>query len=376
MPDTPAASTPSILRRATAVGATLITLGLALGLVTGATALIAGRAGTEEAAPERAAVTVATTRLRLQENYEIALSYRGRVEAGQRVEIGFEAAGTLATVAVDEGDFVAKGTRLATLDTRALEADRAAQEAGRDALLAETELARRTAERQRALADRDHASAQRLDEAELTLARLEAEVRRADAALTALDIALEKAALTAPFDAHVGARTADPGVRLAPGQPILTLHEAVAPRLRVGVPAELAARLAPGDTADVEIDGRTLTATLAGIRADIDPATRTRDLLFDLPVADVATGALGTLTLRRNVPGDGAWVPTAALSEGVRGLWTVFVVEDGIARREAVEVVHTDGARAYVRGHLPDGAEIVTGGPHRIAAGQPVAVGG
>ncbi len=99
-----------------------------------------------------------------------------------------------------------------------------------------------------------------------------------------------------------------------------------------------------------------------------------RDLLFSLPEgSDFPEGTLATLALNRDVEGKGAWVPAEALGEGVRGLWTLFVVEDGVAHREAVELVHSAEGRAYVRGHLRDGTEIVAAGPHRIADGQHVA---
>lgn len=376
MPDKPAARKLTLLSRASALVATTLTVALAAGLVAGASALVAERAEAPGDTLPQPIVTVETVPLRLQDSYEVTVAYRGRVEASQRVEIGFEAGGTLESITADEGEVVARGSVLATLDTRALEADRAALAAAREALAAQTELARRTADRQKALADRDHSSAQRLDEAELTLAQLEAELRRADAALTGLDIALEKAVLTAPFDARIGRRAADPGTRLAPGQTVVELLETEPPEIRIGVPSDIAATLAPGDTARVEIGGRVIEAILKRIRADIDPATRTRDIVFALPERDFAAGSLGTLKLTREVPGTGAWVPMTALSEGVRGLWTVFIVENGTARREAVEVVHTDGERAFIRGHFDDGAKVVANGPHRIAAGQRVAAEG
>ncbi|MDJ1007837.1 MAG: efflux RND transporter periplasmic adaptor subunit [Paracoccaceae bacterium] len=377
MPEKNARRKHPFLRRAGTAATTVLTLALASGLVAGASALVAERSAPEQTEREQAVVAVLTETIRLQDSYEVAVAYRGRVEAGQRVDIGFEAGGTLVSVLVDEGDRVRKGEVIARLDTRALEADRAAQVAARDALAAQTELARRTAERQRALAERDHASAQRLDEAELSLVQLEAELRRAGAAIDALDIALEKSTLKAPFDAIVGRRAADDGARLSAGQSVVELYETALPRLRVGVPEAVAAEMTPGQTAIVEIGGETVEASLLRVRADIDPSTRTRDLLFALPDGTTSPdGTLATLSLTRTVPGTGAWVPTAALGEGVRGLWTLFVIENGLARREAVEVVHTAGARAYVRGHLADGATVVSAGPHRIAAGQPVTPAG
>jgi hypothetical protein len=89
---------------------------------------------------------------------------------------------------------------------------------------------------------------------------------------------------------------------------------------------------------------------------------------------------LGRLTLTRSVSGEGAWLPRAALSEGVRGLWTVFLVvarpEGLFTRREAVELLHAETDRVFVRGAFPTGAKVVLSGSHRLADGQAVVLPG
>lgn len=368
---------PTILRRVGILAGTLATIVLAIALVAAGSDVIAERAKEAPQVSERRAVSVATQPLLLVDSYEVEATYRGRIEAGRRLDLGFETGGTLAEILVEEGDRVTMGQRLATLDTAILAAQRAAEVAARDALAAQVELARRTAERQRELKARDFASGQRLDEAELALARLRAELQRAEAAIAAKDVALEKSVILAPFDAVIGARLVDDGARIGAGQALFTLFEAATPQFRVGVPTHEAETLAPGLEMSVRLGSDDLPATLQRVRGDIAAATRTQDLIFDLPAGTVAAeGALGTLTLARTVEGQGAWVPSTALSEGIKGLWTIFIVKDGVAYREAVELVHSDGGRAFIRGHFSGTESVVTTGPHRIANGQPVLAAG
>lgn len=365
---------PSLVKRTAMIAATLGTMGLAAALVVAGSGVIAERAATDVQSAPVDPITVETMQIALQDNYTVRTAYRGRVEAGRRLNIGFEAGGTVESIRVDEGDQVQKGDILANLDTAALMAQRDAEVAARDALSARVELAARTAERARELNARDFASTQRLDEAELTLAQLRAEVRRAQAAIDATDVAISKSVLIAPFAAEIGTRAVDDGARTAPGQTIVTLFEATAPRFRVGLPQDIAATLAPGDAVELEINGEIKTASVERVRGDINPTTRTQDAVLVLPDTErVAEGTLGVMSVERTVAGTGAWVPATALSEGTRGLWTIFVVENGVTQREAVELVHLDGTRAFVRGHLTDGAQIVATGPHRIASGQSVA---
>ena len=53
-----------------------------------------------------------------------------------------------------------------------------------------------------------------------------------------------------------------------------------------------------------------------------------------------------------------------------------MVERDGVTSvaREAVEILHLEGERAYVRGTLGEGAKVVLGGTNRIIPGQKVAL--
>jgi hypothetical protein len=79
------------------------------------------------------------------------------------------------------------------------------------------------------------------------------------------------------------------------------------------------------------------------------------------------------------------WLPTTALEKSSRGLWSCYVLEKSsdtntnpeafrIARRY-VELLHSDGVRAFVRGTIGSGEKIVSGGTHRNVPGQLVRIG-
>ena len=73
----------------------------------------------------------------------------------------------------------------------------------------------------------------------------------------------------------------------------------------------------------------------------------------------------------------GAWLPVSALSNGLRGLWRVFVLSDGQPLKlqaRVVEVVYTDGNQAFVRGALKEGEMYVNEGTHKLAPGQIVSL--
>ncbi|MEL6170012.1 MAG: efflux RND transporter periplasmic adaptor subunit [Pseudomonadota bacterium] len=381
-PATNAPTGPSRLKRvAYRAGTALVTLaflGLAgAAVVTGSGWIAANAVGLEvgESGPEP--VTVRTHPITVETSFETRIEVLGTVEAPRAQALGFEAGGTLAEVLVDEGDLVAEGTVLARQDTEALAADRAVQMAARDALLAEEELAALTAERQRQLAAQSHVSEQRYDEARLALTRVQAEVRRVEAGLRAIDVAISKTEIRAPFAGRVGARQADEGARLGGGTPVLTLFEDARRSVRAGLPEDLAEDLTLGDTLDVRIGDTVHRAEIIRLRPDIDTATRTRDALLALPDGVAPPeGALARVALVRDEAGRGIWVPISSLSEGIRGLWTLYYVTDGsegpVLNRDAVELLHVEGGQAFVAGTFPENARLVADGTHRLSVGQPV----
>jgi membrane fusion protein, multidrug efflux system len=221
---------------------------------------------------------------------------------------------------------------------------------------------------------------QRLDEAEATLAQLTAAIERVSAQIAGIDIDLSKSELKAPFDGRIAARSIHEGAVVAAGTPVAMLLESGRQQARIGLPPEIARDLDAGAARTLRIGETTLRAAIASRRPDLDTATRTMTVLFDVvdPPQNVMFGDLVTLEIGTRVEERGAWLPLAALKEGQRGLWSVLVAdasaEVAIVRPEAVEVLHVEGSRVFVRGALRDGDHILSRGADRVVAGQRVAL--
>ncbi len=308
-----------------------------------------------------------------QDSYAETVSYLGRVEARRSTELSFEEQGRLAAIHVEEGDLVKAGDTIARLDAALLVAQRDAAVASRQQAEAELELARITELREKRLLDQGHISASRYDDARFAARSLEARVKALTAEIDALEIRIARTSVVAPFDAVVTARRADEGGVMSPGVPVVTLREAGAPQARVSVAPDIAGRFVPGETYPVKTGGAMVEARLRAAIPDLDPATRSVDLIFDLPAGLAAIdGATVELDAALETPGAGGWLPVAALREGAKGLWTVLVAEEGRVVTESVQIVALSGDRAYVAGTLADGAQVIAAGVNRVSPGQPV----
>jgi RND family efflux transporter MFP subunit len=361
------------LRRLAAGGFTLAVVVGAGGAVVFGADYLAARATAATVTSTAAPTPVSVTTLTMQEGYTVPRQFVGQVEAAASVVLSFELGGRLSDLRGAEGAEVAKGQVLARLDTALLNAEAERLEATRAATTAQLDLAEtRLARAERLLRD-GHVSQEAVDQALATRDELSSRIREIDAALNAVAINLEKSELRAPFDGRVGLRNVDGGETLSAGTPVLTLIETAAPQVRVGLP--LSVNLAGLSDVKIDVNGTSFSATLAQVRPDIDPITRTRTVLFELDGASApAFGQTATLMVGTHIPTAGTWIPLDALREGIGGVWTLLVVEDETVRTAMVEVIHADETRAYVNGTFAPGAQMIQSGAHRVVPGQRVEV--
>ncbi|MGD9400175.1 MAG: efflux RND transporter periplasmic adaptor subunit [Methyloceanibacter sp.] len=369
----------SSLKRFIRSAATAVVAAGFLGLAVAGVAALHARSAAESLPGAHPPVAVKTLRLEIQPNYSETVRYVGRLEAARQTALAFERPGLVTKVRKDEGDRVVAGDVVATLDTSQLEASRRQLEAQIRELEARMELARLTLERQSKLRKNGWSPEQRLDEAAAALDELSAAIDRVKAQIDSIDIDIEKSQLKAPFDGVIAARSIDEGAVIAAGTPILTVLEAGHRQLRVGLPPHVAAALENTQTYQVETRAGPVVARLYASRPDLQSATRTVTALFDVKTGDATPfGEIVTLMIERKIDERGAWVPLVALQEGDRGLWSLLTVdeEDGkpIVRREAAEILHVDGAHAYVRGTFKPGASVIANGTNRVVPGQRVAL--
>ena len=358
-------------------------LGLVLLLfVAGAAWALAGREPGEIPAARRLAV--ATRVLALEPGYTREQRFVGRTEFAQASALSFELPGRIATLRVDEGDRVEQGDVLAELDTERLRARRAELVAARDEAKAQLRLARLRDGRSKSLLDEDVISPQDADDTRLEAAAREAVVSRVEAQIRSVDVDLEKSVLLAPFPGEVSARFLDPGVVVRAGDPVMRLLQTDRPELRIGVARGVAAQIEEGAWLDVVVADRAHRARVLAVLPERNDATRTVPVRLSLEPGEgmLHEGDLASLRFREDVASEGYWLPRAALTEGARGLWAVYVAvpEPGAGaaeqrlERRPVELLHEAGDRVYLRGALAPGERVVEGGVHRLVPGQIVAL--
>ena len=380
------------------------------------------------------ALPVETITIQPVNSYQVSRTYTGEIAAIRSSNIGFSRSGELEAVLVEEGDRVTRGQPLARLDTRNLQTQRqqlVAEKARAEAQLTELvrgarqedinaaqaevrdieqqlKLQQKQKERREYLYNQGAISREELDEfafgegslqarlsrAKSNLAELEngtrpeqiaaqeATVQQLRASIADIDVTIDKSTLKAPFNGIVAVRELDEGTVANAGQSVIRLIENTAPEARIGMPNQVIETLAIGSTQNLKLGSQTYQATVASILPEVNLNTRTQTVVFKLDssaIPGINPGQTVRLELVNEIDTDGFWLPTNALTQGIRGLWNCYVItqsDDGTqqVQQQAVEIIHQKGDKALVRGTLQPGDRIVANGTHRLVPGQRVSL--
>jgi membrane fusion protein, multidrug efflux system len=338
-------------------------------------ALRSADADVQQAVPDALPVPVLT--VSYQSNAMISEAYPGLISARRESDLGFERGGRIVDVSVDVGDQIEAGDTLARLDTSTLRAQIAAADAQTNEADAQLEIARATEERQRTLLERGHISQQRLDEVATNTAAAEARRAAAAAQANSLRAQLVLSEISAPFGGVVTARMADEGAIAAPGSPVIRLVENTSLEIRIGLPLVAASALNEGEVYDFLTNTGSINARYRRGTGVVDVRTRTVTAIFDVESGSARAGEVARLQLETGIADRGFWVPTSALTEGRRGLWSVqtLVADDNgswLIEPRVVETLRVEVDRAFVRGAVDDGEQIIASGLQRVTVGQRV----
>ena len=380
-------------------------------------------------------VPVEVTELKPVNSYSRKRKYTGKVEAARISELAFERSGKLIKVAVDEGDTVQAGMILANLSTRhldvnrlKLQAERAVAQAQLDELkagprsqtIAVTEAEVRQLSAKLKNVEADHKRNQQLlkrnaisksvfeesqysveqqqallDAASSRLSELQegtrkekiaaqiAVVANLDAALADNQVDLDDTKLTAPFSGRISKRYSDEGTVISPNMPLFRLVEDQKLEAHIGVPVESAKALKQGTQNEVQLNGKMFKATIKAILPELDPVTRTQEIVLSLnseAAQHLVPGQVIRIEVEETIQMQGFWLSLSSLARGERGLWSAYAVIAGqadgefVLEKRQIEVLHTEGDRVLVRGTLTAADKIVVDGIHKLSNNQRVVV--
>ncbi len=325
-------------------------------------------------ASEPKGVTVAAAH---ETTYRAERRYIGTLEPWMSAKLGPQLVSAIVdTVLVRPGAVVKKRDVLATLDCR--NASTASEAIGHQA--------EALAERQKAIARENARLSELLDGGYVAANEYEQKRAQADSSEAQLRALLAQSAgkalevgdcvLRAPFDGEVSARLVDPGSFARPGSSIVEVVDRSIVRLVIDVPEIDFTAVPPKTPVTITLlaTGQRITGEIARRAPSADPSSRTIRVEIDLPNHERTIPVGTTAEIHVDVGDPRPAVEIPLLAAKVRGKnATVFLVEEGVAKKAVFEVLGERGGSLFVSPSLKPGSLVVTQGRSLLADKDKVA---
>ena len=288
----------------------------------------------------------------------------GTLIAADSVVIRPEIAGRVTGLHFQEGQLVAKGAKLVTLDP----AEYRAQLAGTSAD-ARTEKMRH--DRAKELLEKGFISKEAVDVAQGNMERALAKQQQDE-------VLLSKTTIVAPFSGIVGLRQVSPGAYLRAGDDIVRLENVSAVKLDFRVPEAYLSKLRPSQEVSIKTDAfpnETFRGRIFALEPGVDEKTRTilARALIPNPQNKLRAGMFARVNVLLETRPNSILVPEQAIWPQGRDAF-VYRVVDGKALLTKIELgVRHPGEVEVVKG-LSATDMVVTDGQMKLKDGAPVTV--
>lgn len=300
----------------------LATLALSLGMV--ASLPLWAAAPAAPASLRSAPVTVVTGAAQ-------GLALDAVVEAGRQTVIAAQVQGAIVALPVKAGDTVKAGQLLMRLDARGAQSGVDVSQAQLEAARALAAQAQREHQRQQALFEQQYVSQAALERSLAAWQTAQAQVRATAAQTTAAHTQSGYYSVSAPYAGVISELPVSLGDLASPGRPLLTLFDPASLRLSVQVPESQASLQGQ---VRVQVDGLPAFVAQQGQWLPaVDPVSHTRTLRLTLPAEVSAALAPGRFAR--------VWLPGRVLSGAPARL---FVPQAAVLRRAELQAVYVMAA--------------------------------
>ena len=337
---------------------------------------------TANAKPKKPPTEQVTSAVVAQSDVPIKLTAKGTVSALQSVEIRPQISATVQAVHIKEGQFVRRGERLFTLDTRTEAANLSKAEAQLVKARADLANAERNLERQRELFRQKFISQAALDTAQNQVDGLRGQLAVDQASAQTGRVARSFGEIVAPIHGRTGAIAVYPGSLVQPSGPALVSVTQIDPiQVSFTLPeSELAAlqtALAAGPvlvSVSVESGVQTkIVGRLVFIDNAVDAASGTIRLkaAFENAGKPLWPGMFVTVSLAPRTLANALTVPVQAVQTGPENKFLYVIGADSKVTAAPITLRYIQDGVAIVEGVAP-GARVVVEGAQNLRPGSMV----
>ena len=330
-----------------------------------------------------AAAIIVTTASAVEKPMPVQVRVVGNVEASSSVDIRSQVSGELVSVGFEEGDNVAAGQVLFTLDARPFEVAVKQAEAAVSRTAAEAKGARAIFNRSEELYKKGLLPRSEREETNTDVAVADAAVSSAAADLENAKLQLTYTKILAPVAGRTGALLVHPGslVRANDTAPLVVINQVTPAYVTFAIPARLLPQIGGGRARTLKVEavpaGTTepaVTGTVSFVDNVVDQSTDSVRLKAVFPNRDrrLWAGAFVDVTLQLAVEPRAVVVPNASVQASQQGQFVYVVKADNTVEARPVKVGWIDRDEAVVESGVKAGETVVTDGQLRLTPGAKV----
>jgi RND family efflux transporter MFP subunit len=309
-------------------------------------------------------------------------NYKGTVSAWKTANIVPDASGRVGRILKKQGDRVAQGELLATLDMTSLELMQKQARAAMAVTQAAYQNAKLNADRMKKMLENKAISQMQFENTQLALDAADTQMKSAKANLDLVDYTAKNAYMKAPFAGIIAAKNMEEGDMINPmmgmGQSILTLMDLSKVKITVDAPAEEIEKISIGQRclvrissrADEEFAGEVYSKNLAA-----DPLSKTFkvEVKIDNPEMKIKAGVYADISIEYVHKENVYLLPLSSLLAGDK---EVMVNENGIAHKRAVTVGLKNGSRFELLAGVRPNELVLTEGNYDLKDGTAIVMAG
>lgn len=311
-----------------------------------------------EAAPTR----VKTEKVGKSNNASV-LQYIGTAEEKECMSLSFLVAGTIKTMNADEGQFVQRGTLLASLDESSavstLNAAEASLEQAKDAY------------------NRMDMLYKNASLPDIKMTEVKTKLKQAQASYDIAKKNCRDFKITSPFSGVIGKKILSTGETAVPGRPVYTLLNIDQMKIKVSVPETEISDINPSLIATISseaLKGMTFKGSRIEKGVEADPLAHTYDVYITVENNQhkILPGMICTVMLSKEDDVPQILIPVTAVHEENGGRKYVWTAKNGKAERTYVGIGETSGNKIAITNGLNEGDLIVIDGFQKISNGSKI----
>jgi RND family efflux transporter MFP subunit len=357
---------------------------------------VMGQSGCRSAVTEAHTLTSVRTAEVQTISTETPMRYSATILPDAQVDLAFKSGGYVQSIrqvrgadgrmrALDQGDWIGRGTVLAVVRQKDFDDQRTQAKAQLDKAQADFEQASLNFERTSNLYSAQSATRPEFDAAKAQQKSSLAALNNAKAIVSEAQTALDDTSLRAPFDGWVVKRNVDAGALVGPTVAGFTLADMRTVRVIFGVPENMLTRIKVGERESITSDSipAPFEGYITGISPEADPKSRVYSVEVRVPNTGnrLKAGMIASLALGADsLPANTLAVPLSAVirdpqrPEGFAVLIANDNGEEAAVEARAVELGNEYGNMIQVTGGLKAGDRVVTAGATLVKNGERVRI--